>query len=108
MDRARQVYEEMQAAGAMRGPLEAPPHYAQQAPGNANPAACPPAPSPRFPGYLDSFGRKLQQVRHPNLCRTGGVMGRSLRRTHDSQSIRRAREGCRFQGCRTKVKMLPA
>ena len=66
MDRARQVYDEMQAAGAARGPLgEAPPHHAAQqaAPGDAHPACCHAAPSPRFPGFLDAFGRKLQQVR---------------------------------------------
>ena len=61
MDRARQVYDEMQAAGAARGPLEALPHHSQQAPGDDGNPGCPPAPSPRFPGYLDGFGRK--QVR---------------------------------------------
>jgi hypothetical protein len=50
MDRARQVYDEMQAAGL---------HFAQPPQGGA-PL---PGESPRFPGHLEPFARKHKQAR---------------------------------------------
>lgn len=66
MERARQVYDQMQAAGL---------HFQQQQ--AAPPPLAMPAESPRYPGYLEPFSRKLKQARPHEALSKGSAHGQT-------------------------------